>query len=36
MKWLRPQCGELVEARPAATDAYPSLGDAPGSYVLER
>ncbi len=36
MQWLRPQCGELVEARPAATDAYPSLGDAPGAYVLER
>ncbi len=36
MAWLKPRCGELVEARPAATKAYPKLADAPGTYVMER
>ena len=35
MAWLKPQCGELVDAEPVATDAYPALADAPGTYVLE-
>lgn len=36
MAWLKPRCGDLVEARPAATAAFPMLCPAPGSYVLER
>nr|WP_157866619.1 alpha/beta fold hydrolase [Aromatoleum aromaticum] len=36
MNWLTPRCGELVEARAAASEAYPRLEDAPGSYVLEH
>ncbi len=35
MRWLQPQCGPLVEARPGATEAYPALAPAPGCYVLE-
>jgi polyhydroxyalkanoate synthase len=35
MAWIGPRCGDLVAAAPAATAEYPSLGDAPGSYVLE-
>ncbi len=35
MEWLKPQAGKLVKAGPTATAEYPSLGDAPGSYVLE-
>lgn len=35
MNWLKPRAGELVEARLAATKAYPSLASAPGTYVLE-
>jgi len=33
--WLAPQCGPMVEARPAANAAFPRLADAPGGYVLE-
>ncbi len=36
MEWLKPQCGELVDAPPVASEACPALGDAPGRYVLER
>lgn len=36
MAWLKPQAGELVDAGPVATDAYPALAEAPGTYVLER
>ncbi|RTL43605.1 MAG: alpha/beta fold hydrolase [Rhodocyclaceae bacterium] len=36
MAWLKPQCGELVDARPVETKAYPALADAPGTYVLEH
>ncbi len=35
MAWLKPRAGELVDARPAATKAFPSLAPAPGTYVLE-
>ncbi len=35
MAWLKPRAGELVEARPAATKAFPSLASAPGTYVRE-
>jgi len=35
MEWLKPQCGELVDAPPVVSEAVPALGDAPGSYVLE-
>jgi polyhydroxyalkanoate synthase len=35
MAWLKPQAGPLVDAYPAATERYPKLADAPGSYVLE-
>lgn len=33
--WLRPRAGELVKPGAIANQAYPALGDAPGSYVLE-
>ncbi len=36
MAWLKPQCGELVDAPPVETKAYPALADAPGTYVLEH
>jgi polyhydroxyalkanoate synthase len=36
MNWLKPRCGELVEARPAQSPEFPSLASAPGTYVLER
>ena len=35
MAWLKPRAGELVDAPAAATQAYPRLADAPGTYVLE-
>ncbi|HMY50033.1 MAG TPA: class I poly(R)-hydroxyalkanoic acid synthase [Rhodocyclaceae bacterium] len=35
MAWLKPQCGDLVDARPVADEAHPALADAPGTYVLE-
>lgn len=35
MAWLKPRAGELVEARPACTDAHPELAQAPGTYVVE-
>lgn len=35
-EWLSSRCGELVPALPVATDAYPRLADAPGSYVMEK
>ncbi len=36
MHWLKPRCGELVDAPQAASKAFPRLADAPGTYVLER
>ncbi|NMG74542.1 alpha/beta fold hydrolase [Aromatoleum diolicum] len=36
MLWLKPRCGELVEARFAASKDFPALAAAPGTYVLER
>ena len=36
MAWLKPRAGAVVEARPASDDRHPSLGAAPGTYVLER
>ncbi len=36
MTWLKPQCGELVDAPAVSNEAFPALGDAPGSYVLEH
>jgi len=35
MAWLKPKSGDLVAAPPVATQKFPALGDAPGSYVLE-
>ncbi len=35
MRWLKPQSGALGKPQPASNKAYPALGDAPGSYVLE-
>ncbi len=35
MAWLKPRAGELVDARSAATKAFPSLAAAPGTYVHE-
>jgi len=36
MAWLKPRCGPLRDAPRVASDGWPALGDAPGSYVLER
>ncbi len=36
MAWLKPKAGELVDARMAATKAFPALAAAPGDYVQER
>lgn len=36
MEWLKPRCGELVEARAAQSNHFPELVPAPGAYVLER
>jgi polyhydroxyalkanoate synthase len=35
-KWLSLQCGEPRTPPPLASDAYPKLADAPGTYVMER
>ena len=35
MAWLKPRAGDLVDARPAYTKAYPELAPAPGTYVQE-
>jgi polyhydroxyalkanoate synthase len=35
MLWLKPQSGNLVAAPAVETQAFPALGDAPGSYVRE-
>ena len=34
--WLEPRCGTPRPAPAVASESYPKLGDAPGSYVLER
>ena len=34
--WLHARTGELVPAYPAASAQFPSLGPAPGQYVLEK
>ena len=34
--WLGERCGDQVPAYPAASRAFPALGDAPGAYVLEK
>jgi len=34
--WLNAGCGDLVDAYPAANRKFPSLADAPGSYVHEK
>ncbi len=33
--WLGPHAGELAAPGPVSSKAYPAVGDAPGSYVLE-
>ena len=35
MAWLKPMSGELRAAPAVASDEFPALADAPGSYVLE-
>jgi polyhydroxyalkanoate synthase len=35
MAWLKPMAGELVKAPAVETKQYPSLADAPGTYVHE-
>ena len=35
-RWLGERTGPLVDAYPAANRKFPALGDAPGSYVLEK
>jgi polyhydroxyalkanoate synthase len=34
--WLRPRCGEETAPYALGSAAYPSLCDAPGTYVLEQ
>jgi polyhydroxyalkanoate synthase subunit PhaC len=34
--WLDARCGDKVTPPPMASKAYPELGDAPGTYVLEK
>ena len=34
--WLAEKCGPLGPPPPLASEAFPRLADAPGSYVLER
>jgi polyhydroxyalkanoate synthase len=34
--WLKKQSGKLAAPPPMGGEAYPPLGDAPGTYVLER
>ncbi|MBI2959961.1 MAG: alpha/beta fold hydrolase [Betaproteobacteria bacterium] len=36
MAWLKPRSGDLGASRPVASDAFPALADAPGTYVLEN
>ena len=36
VNWLRPHSGERGAPPPVASEAYPALGDAPGSYILEK
>ena len=36
MAWLKPRAGALCAARPAASEAFPTLAAAPGDYVRER
>jgi polyhydroxyalkanoate synthase len=36
MAWLKPRAGKRVAARPAASEEFPALAAAPGTYVLER
>lgn len=35
-RWLAKHCGPLQPAPPVATEAYPALCPAPGTYVLEH
>ena len=35
-RWLGERTGNLVEAYPASNRKFPALGDAPGTYVLEK
>ncbi|MCL2344653.1 MAG: alpha/beta fold hydrolase [Desulfobulbus sp.] len=35
-RWLGERTGPLVAAYPASNRAFPALGEAPGSYVLEK
>jgi polyhydroxyalkanoate synthase len=34
--WLRLRSGQTIPALPIGSAAHPSIGDAPGTYVLER
>ncbi len=36
VRWLDARCGERVPAYPTTRRGFPSLGEAPGSYVLEK
>ena len=35
-QWLGERCGDEVAADPAASDSFPALADAPGTYGLEK
>jgi polyhydroxyalkanoate synthase len=35
-EWLAEKCGALGSSPPLASESFPKLADAPGSYVLER
>jgi polyhydroxyalkanoate synthase subunit PhaC len=34
--WLSERSGRKIDPPPLGSDAHPPLGDAPGSYVLEK
>jgi polyhydroxyalkanoate synthase len=36
IRWLETRSGERIPAAAVGSAAFPAIGDAPGTYVLER
>jgi polyhydroxyalkanoate synthase len=36
LEWLKPRSGEMVTPPSVGSAKYPPVGDAPGTYVLEK